>query len=38
MARLTYDVANFLLACHGCREIAGAKPGSSPLQPLQALF
>ena len=34
---LTYDVANFLLACHRCREIAGAKPASSPLQPLPAL-
>ena len=30
---LTYDVANFLLACHRCREIAGANPAFSPLQP-----
>ena len=34
---LTYDIANFLLACHRCREIAGAKPAPSPLQPLPAL-
>ena len=34
---LTYDVANFLLACHRCREITGAKPAPSPLRPLPAL-
>ena len=34
---LTFDVANFLLASHRCREIAGAKPSPSPLQPLPAL-
>ena len=34
---LTYDVANFLLACHRCRKIAGAKPAPSLLQPLPAL-
>ena len=35
---LTYDVANFLLPRHWCREIAGAKPSPSPLQPLPALL
>ena len=34
---MTYDVANFLLACHRCREIPGAKPAPLPLQPLPAL-
>ena len=31
---ITYDVANYLVSCPRCQEIAGRRPGASPLQPL----